>query len=224
MTSSTDPRRLSTDMNNAFHHPGARGSGRFGGETGLGLGPAGAAAPFGDMIGHLGTAFGQVEHLPRFGAGDRGVTESRPATAALRRRVALYPVGIVHPGQMGAGVAGLLSLPATGLGPFRPPLGGLGGSGLGVITRWWQRRVARVLPHPVLQVGDASLEAADQCPQFGVLRYQPGVLGGQGDVLGHQPGALDDQIVVAVGALHNDILVDPARSVVDRRALRATQA
>ena len=58
-------------------------------------------------------------------------------------------------------------------------------------------------------------------PQLRVLRYELGALSCQRGGGGNQPGAFSNELVIAVGTCHADILADPARSVVDTRRLRA---
>jgi hypothetical protein len=130
-------------------------------------------------------------------------------------------VWVVHPGQVSAGIAGLLSLTATGPCAFRLAFCALGGSGLSIITRWRQRRVPRVPSLPMLQIGDTRLETNNQRSQLGVFRRKSGVVDCQGGVLSHQAGALGQQFIAAIGSRHTNILTDLARSVVDYRALRA---
>ena len=76
----------------------------------------------------------------------------------------------------------------------------------------------------VLQLDDTRLETVDQGAQLDILGCRPDLIGGEGGVLGYQPGALGEELLGPLGAIHTIIFNDLARSVVDNRAprLRAT--
>jgi hypothetical protein len=142
----------------------------MGGEGRSGRAPAGAAAPFGPVLGDPKAERGQVEHLPGLHSRHWRAGQLRAAAATPLGQVLHDLVGGGDLGQMGAGRAGLLAGPAP-----LDPLGGAASGPRGLAKPVRGQRLGRVrgvLPQATLQLSHPCLQRGDQAGLLGISRAE----------------------------------------------------
>jgi hypothetical protein len=114
------------------------------------------------VFGDVGPDPGHVEDLTDLHACELGAGEIAAAVRAHRGYVDDHLVGVSHLGEVLPFCTGLLSLTA----PLGPALLSVGSRRLGEpLGRWRHRRVARVAPESLFEVGEMRFEHADPFTQ-----------------------------------------------------------